>query len=139
MVGGSVVGVLADSLEQRIKKPDIRRALESSTTTLITQQRPDSGFSPASAMARNKIVYSLSTLTVVVASAEKGGTWTGACEALDYSIGRVAVWRGEGEGEGNEALVSKGASAFQTPTELWRLVGQEPEANPEQLEIDIVG
>jgi len=139
MAGGAVVGVLADSLEKRIKNPDIRRALDSSTTTLITQQRPDSEFSPASAMARNKIVYSLSTITVVVASAEKGGTWTGACEALDHSIGGVAVWRGDGEGEGNQALALRGALAFETPAELWDLVGQEPAEDPEQLEIDLVG
>ncbi len=139
LAGGSVLGVLADSLEQRIKKPDIRRALDGSTTTLITQQRPDIGFSPASAMARNKLVYSLSVLTAVVASGKSGGTWTGACEALDHSIGRVAVWRGEGEGEGNEALERRGAAPFETPAEFWNLLRDEPESDPEQLEIDLAG
>lgn len=139
LAGGSVVGVLADSLERRIKKPDIRRALDGSTTTLITQQRPDTGFSPAGAMARNKLVYALSALTAVVASGKSGGTWTGACEALDHSIGRVAVWRGEGEGEGNKALERRGASPFETPAEFWDLVRDEPESDPEQLEIDLAG
>jgi predicted Rossmann fold nucleotide-binding protein DprA/Smf involved in DNA uptake len=139
LAGGSVVGVLADSLERRIKKPDIRRALDGSTTTLITQQRPDTGFSPAGAMARNKLVYSLSILTAVVASGKSGGTWTGACEALDHSIGRVGVWRGEGEGEGNKALEQRGASPFETPAEFWDLVRDEPESDPEQLEIDLAG
>jgi len=137
--GGTVVGVLADSVEQRIKKPDIRRALDGSTTTLITQQRPDTGFSPASAMARNKLVYALSILTAVVASGKSGGTWTGACEALDHSIGRVSVWRGEGEGEGNGALVQRGAVPFETPGEFWDLLRDEPESAPEQLEIDLAG
>jgi len=119
--GGTVVGVLADSVEQRIKKPDIRRALDGSTTTLI------------------KLVYALSILTAVVASGKSGGTWTGACEALDHSIGRVSVWRGEGEGEGNGALVQRGAVPFETPGEFWDLLRDEPESAPEQLEIDLAG
>jgi predicted Rossmann fold nucleotide-binding protein DprA/Smf involved in DNA uptake len=41
----------------------------------VTQQSPSSGFTPAAAMARNKIVYGLSTVTLVVACAEgSGGT-----------------------------------------------------------------
>ena len=40
----------------------------------------------------------------------KGGTWSGGTEALDHKFGRVAVWRGPGEGSGNEALARRGAA-----------------------------
>ena len=61
-------------------------------------------------MARNKLVYALADLTVVVAAdSGSGGTWSGAEEALRKRYGRVAVWRGAGEGSGNAALERMGA------------------------------
>ncbi|MDX2343938.1 MAG: DNA-processing protein DprA [Acidimicrobiia bacterium] len=134
MAGGTVVGVLADSLLQRIRKPDILRAIDSGNTCLVTQQHPDVGFSPAAAMARNKIVYALSDLTVVVATDEgSGGTWAGAVESLSRGFGRVAVWRGAGEGPGNAALEPRGAIPIRDVAELHQLVATEPEDPPEQL------
>jgi predicted Rossmann fold nucleotide-binding protein DprA/Smf involved in DNA uptake len=61
-------------------------------------------------MARNRLVYALSEVTVVVATdLESGGTWAGATEALKKKNGDVAVWVGEGSGPGNDALASLGA------------------------------
>jgi len=134
--GGEVVGVLADSLLQRIRKPDILRALDSGNICLITQQHPETGFSAAAAMARNKIVYALSDLTVVIASDEDtGGTWAGAVEALGRGYGKVAVWRGRGEGPGNAALAAKGAAPFDNVTGLGELLASEQDTDPEQLSI----
>lgn len=134
--GGRVVGVLADSLLKRIQKPDVLGALDSGMTCLVTQQHPAVGFSPAAAMARNKLVYALSDIAVVVASDEKsGGTWAGAVEAVKRDYGRVAVWRGEGEGPGNAALEAGGATPFRTVGELWGLMSQDIDPPPEQLTI----
>jgi predicted Rossmann fold nucleotide-binding protein DprA/Smf involved in DNA uptake len=125
--GGSVVGVLADSLQSRIRKPNILGALDTGTTCLITQQIPSAGFSPGSAMGRNKLVYALSAITVVVASDEgSGGTWTGALEALKNSNGVVTVWRGVGEGPGNAALELRGAVPIRSSQELADLLNAEP-------------
>jgi predicted Rossmann fold nucleotide-binding protein DprA/Smf involved in DNA uptake len=134
--GGAVVGVLADSLLQRIRKPDILSAIDSGNICLVTQQHPESGFSAAAAMARNKIVYALSDLTVVVATDEgSGGTWAGAVESMSRGFGRVAVWRGAGEGPGNASLEPRGAIPISDVGELHQLVAAEPEDPPEQLSI----
>ena len=132
--GGTVVGVLADALFQRIRKPDILAALDAGTTCLITQQAPATGFSAGAAMSRNKLIYTLSAVTVVVATDEnQGGTWAGATEALKKSLGTVAVWRGDGEGPGNHALEDRGAVSIFDVTGLRELLGTDPPPEPEQL------
>lgn len=134
MSGGRVLGVLADSLQARIRKPDILSALDSGNTTLITQQSPSAGFTPASAMSRNKLIYAMSRVAVVVASdLETGGTWNGAREALKASNGLVAVWRGPGEGPGNGRLVELGAVAVRSADEVLACLEVEPPPPREQL------
>ena len=131
---GGVVGVLADSLQARIRKPDVLTALDLAQTCLLTQQAPSSGFSPATAMSRNKLIYALSAVTIVVATDEnEGGTWAGAAEALKKRISIVAAWRSDGEGPGNQALESLGAVPILDVTELRDLLETEPPPEPEQL------
>ncbi len=133
--GGSVVGVLADSLLTRIRGSEILNALDSGTTCLVTQQVPSAGFSAGAAMSRNKIIYGLSTATVVVATDEgSGGTWAGATEALKKRISTVLVWRSEGEGPGNAALVSRGGIAIEALSDLGGLLTR-PEAVSDQLSL----
>ena len=77
---------------------------------MCTPYAPNSPFSVGKAMGRNKLIYALSAVTVAVAADRgSGGTWSGATEALKGNYCRVAVWRGSGEGPGNEALEQKGA------------------------------
>jgi predicted Rossmann fold nucleotide-binding protein DprA/Smf involved in DNA uptake len=138
--GGTVVGVLADALRQRIQKPDILAALDAGSTCLITQQAPTTGFSAGAAMSRNKLIYALSATTIVVATDEdQGGTWAGATEALKKNIAPVAVWRGTGEGPGNEALEQAGAMPIRTADALGDLLQAEPASEPEQLAITELG
>ena len=133
--GGSVIGVLADSLLSRIRSPEILEALDEGRTCLLTQQAPASGFSPAAAMGRNKLIYAFSGWTVVVASdRDSGGTWAGANEALKAGNGKVLVWRGEGEGPGNAELERLGAVPIKAVDELRRLVVKEA-TPPEQLSL----
>lgn len=128
---GSVVGVLADSLQQRIRAADTIAALDGNNTCLITQQHPGAGFSTGSAMARNKLIYALSTLTVVVASDDKtGGTWAGATEALQHRYGPVAVWRSSGEGPGNVNLEKLGARPLRSGSDL--AVALRTEVGPDE-------
>ena len=116
---GRVVGVLADSLHERLRKPETLAAIDAGTVTLITQQSPAAGFSVGSAMSRNKLIYALADLTVVVATDKRsGGTWAGAEEALRKGYGRVAVLRGDGEGPGNDELERTGALPLHTPADL---------------------
>ena len=71
-------------------------------------------------MGRNKLIYALADVTLVVASDDgRGGTWGGAVEALRRGFGRVAVWTGPGAGPGNEPLVQKGATPVDNVEELF--------------------
>jgi predicted Rossmann fold nucleotide-binding protein DprA/Smf involved in DNA uptake len=136
--GGTVIGVLAESLLRRVRDPETRRVIGEGSACLVTPYKPDAGFSVANAMGRNKLVYALSRVTLVVASdLEAGGTWEGAKEALSRSYGAVAVWFGPGAGPGNEALVRMGGTPLREVGELLSLEARasEPVGGTEQLRL----
>jgi len=128
--GGSAVGYLADSLERQLKQPDTRRAILDEQILLCTPYRPDGRFTAGRAMGRNKLIYAGALVTLVVASdKDTGGTWSGAVEALKHRYGPVAVWRGPGEGPGNEHLEHLGAtpvSSFEVLETLLTEVQSDP-------------
>ena len=108
--GGSGVAVLADSLEDILKRRDTRDNVLSGRLTLLTPSHPSARFTVASAMGRNKLIYALASWAVVVSSAlESGGTWAGAVENLSAGWVPLFVRAEEGVPEGNHALVDKGA------------------------------
>ena len=134
MAGGTVIGVLADSLQARIRKPGTLQAIDAGTTCLVSQQIPSAGFTTHSAIARNKLVYALAEVTVVVATdLEAGGTWAGAVEAIKKRNGTVAVWDGEGGGPGNTALIRAGASPLTSTDGLFSLQPAEMTEPSKQL------
>lgn len=107
---GAVIGLPAHSLTRTLKNPGVRRTIHEGRALICTPYAPDAPFSVWRAMGRNKLIYGLAAVTVVVAGdAGAGGTWGGAVEALKHGYNRVAVWRGSGEGPGNELLEQKGA------------------------------
>jgi predicted Rossmann fold nucleotide-binding protein DprA/Smf involved in DNA uptake len=109
--GGRVVGVVADALDRVTRRGSTRQAVMSGSVCLVTPFAPAAGFTPASAMGRNKVIYGLSRSVLVVASDDgSGGTWAGAKEALRHSYAAVYSWTGPGAGPGNPSLVSLGAS-----------------------------
>ncbi|MBL8775344.1 MAG: DNA-protecting protein DprA [Acidimicrobiales bacterium] len=128
---GASVGVLAESLVKRLRESGARRAVDDDRLCLVTPYKPTAGFSVATAMGRNKVVYALSDVTLVVASDhDTGGTWAGAVEAIRKGFGTVAVWRGPGQGDGNEALVARGGHAVNAIEDL-NAVGRAPVVAPE--------
>ena len=135
--GGTVVGILAESLSRKLKSPDVRRAVYEGSTVMCTPYSPDAPFSAGNAMGRNKLIYAQAALTVVVASdADSGGTWSGATEALKHGYGTVAVWRGDGEGPGNQLLQERGARPVSSLDDIESLLDsanssvREPESAP---------
>jgi predicted Rossmann fold nucleotide-binding protein DprA/Smf involved in DNA uptake len=113
---GKAVGVLADSLEKAIREPENRAAIIQGKLCLLTPYAPNSSFSTTSAMSRNRLIYTLADYAVVVASqAEKGGTWTGAAEALHANWLPVFVLDHPAMPEGNKKLLQKGALSFPYP------------------------
>lgn len=129
--GGNVIGVLADSLIRKLGSPDVRRAIHDDRAVMCTPYSPKAPFRVWNAMGRNKLIYALSEITVVIAGEpDKGGTWSGATEALKDEFGRVAVWRGPGEGPGNALLEERGAQPIRSIDEL--KVVLEPRQNDVQ-------
>jgi predicted Rossmann fold nucleotide-binding protein DprA/Smf involved in DNA uptake len=109
-VGGRVVGILADPLDQRLRPPETRRRILKGSLALCTPYAPAAPYTVARAQARNKIVYARNDHTIVV-TVEEGAdsTWSGATEALEHDYGTVVVWTGAGAGVSNTALVERGA------------------------------
>ncbi len=118
--GGQVVGVPTEGLRRVGRRPDVRQAVLDERLTLASPYSPDAGFTAGNAMGRNKLIYALADVTLVVASDDgRGGTWGGAVEALRRGFGRVAVWTGPGAGPGNEPLVRKGAAPVDDVEDLF--------------------
>jgi predicted Rossmann fold nucleotide-binding protein DprA/Smf involved in DNA uptake len=117
-VGGCVLGVLAEGLSKTATSGQYRSGLVSDHLTLVSPYDPDSRWFAYTAMERNKILYGLSDAALVVASsADSGGTWAGATEALQ--LGRVKVFiKSTGTlAPGNSKLLRMGGNPF--PAEPW--------------------
>ena len=137
--GGTVVGIPASSLIRTLKAPGTRRAVHDAQTVICTPYAPNSPFTVGNAMGRNKLIYAMSDVTVAVAADEgSGGTWSGAMEALRGNYCRVAVWRGPGEGSGNDPLERKGAIPMNEVSQLAQILRgprseQEQDLPPKQV------
>ena len=117
-VGGCAVGVLSDSLERAVLAREHRNLILDGKLTLISPYDPAAGFNIGHAMQRNKFIYALADLALVVNSDfEKGGTWAGALEQLDkYHFAPIYI-RSTGElGKGLEELMKRGALPWPNPT-----------------------
>lgn len=66
--GGAVVSFIADSLLERIKKKEILDWLIGGKILLVSDVKPETGFSAARAMNRNKYIYASSYGAFVVES-----------------------------------------------------------------------
>lgn len=127
--GGQAIGVLPADLAHMSRNREIRALIEHEQLCLVTQVNPAAGFSVGNAMGRNRLIYALAKLTIVISTgAGLGGTWAGATENLKRGWAPLAVWLGEGIPEGNEQLQRLGAYPFSSmPSdrdELERLIEQ---------------
>lgn len=117
--GGGGVAVLAESLVESVGHAATRRALIAGQACLCTPYRPDLAYDVVRARGRNRIVYGLSAITLVVAvERDADTTWSGATEAIERRYGPVAVWRGDGGGPDNAALEQAGAVPITDPVTL---------------------
>ena len=112
--GGTVVGVMADSLTKAAVAKKYRTGLKEGRLTLISTYDPNAGFNVGNAMGRNKYVYALADYALVISSTfNKGGTWTGATEALENIRDVPVLVRIEDNvAKGNHKLIEKGAIPF---------------------------
>lgn len=124
--GGGVVSYIADSLASRIRKSAVADSIMKGRMLLVSDQKPDAGFSAGRAMNRNKYIYASGYGTFVVESDyNKGGTWTGATETMKNNWGKVFVW--EHDLEGNKKLIEAGGIpfTFQDGQKLFDVVNQD--------------
>ncbi len=111
--GGNVVGVLPEGVERRLRSGDDRAAVASGQVVLVSPYQPAAPFSAGAAMGRNKLIYALADVAVVVSSAAgSGGTWAGALEAIDQGWVPVLVRDGDDVPDGNRELILKGGSSL---------------------------
>lgn len=131
--GGSVAGVMADSLERGALARDNRESLMDGKLVLISPYDPAAGFNVGHAMQRNKMIYALADAALVITSDfEKGGTWAGAIEQL-AKLHFVPVFvRDEANAvKGNTALLQHGAIRWPNPQngdELSQVLSKAAEA-----------
>ncbi len=80
---------------------------------MISVVHPHTTFDVGNAMYRNRLIYALSELTIVVSTSEgRGGTWAGAVANLKHRWAPLAVWTGSFAPEANYRLVEQGAVAL---------------------------
>ena len=107
--GGQALAVLADSLQDSLRRKELRDAILSGRLTLMTPSSPSARFTVAAAMGRNKLIYALSSAAVVVSSAfDTGGTWAGAIENLRAGWVPLFVRDGQDVPDGNRELIKRG-------------------------------
>lgn len=114
---GNVCGVLADSLEKASMNRGNRNHLLDGQLAFVSPYDPNAGFNVGNAMQRNKLIYALADLSLVVSSdLNKGGTWTGAVEQLDKLKFAPVFVRSTGDSSpGLDALRTKGALPWPDP------------------------
>jgi len=116
--GGSAAGVLPGGLAKAAVNGKYRAALQEGRLVLISPVDPGSGFNVGHAMQRNRHIYALADYGLVVSSSlGKGGTWTGAVEALKHGEPVFVRSLGDNIPEGNHNLVKMGALPF--PEDSW--------------------
>lgn len=107
--GGYCIEFICDSFGKKIKKREVLLSVQNGHLLILSTTKPDAGFNAGMAMQRNKYIYIESQGTVVVKSDyNKGGTWSGATEALRKEYCPV-LCRENKRYSGNAGLIALGA------------------------------
>ena len=99
---------------------------------MISDLKPDVGFSAGRAMNRNKFIYASAMGTFIVESDyNKGGTWNGATEAIKNKWGKVFVWKNYSNG--NQKLIDFGGNAYNVTDEnLMAVISKQQEEDEKE-------
>lgn len=92
----------------------VAQAMAEGRLLLLCDTLPDEPFSAAKALARNHTLYALGEAAIVAAARRGvGGSWHGATDCLRGGWTPVYAVQGlKQDGEGNRALLERGASAL---------------------------
>lgn len=105
---GTTIGVVSDSLMQKVLSKKYRDAIVSGNLLLISPYYPEARFNAGNAMGRNKYIYTLAELSIVIHSGLKGGTWEGAKENLKHHWVNLFVKHCIDNSAGNHKLIEMG-------------------------------
>lgn len=93
----------------------------------LSAAAPESGFNIGTTMGKHKLMYALGEAAVVAACTEgRGGTWSGAVEALKLGLAPIFVRMDATAPPGNAALVRLGAVPIRTPAEVFEIRDLQP-------------
>ena len=114
--GGKVIVFLADNINEKIKDAYIRKHIWDENLIIFSHFSPCAKKTRntfvSAAMERNKFIYAMSLATAVVRSdLNKGGTWSGAVDAIKHGWSDVYVWENKNY-PGNLKLIEMGATAL---------------------------
>ncbi len=107
---GNGIVILAEDLLKNSLSSKYRNALLQNNLVLVSPYYPESPFSVANAMARNKYIYTISIASIVVHSKTSGGTWTGANEVLKKQWVPLWVQESIDSNSANQLLINSGAN-----------------------------
>ena len=113
---GTAISIIADNLLRACTSTKYRRHLADNNLALISPFNPEAGFNAGNAMQRNKYIYCLADLALVVHAGRKGGTWNGATENLKKKWVPLLVKKTDDPEAGNSDLIAKGAT--EAPAEV---------------------
>jgi len=116
-LGGEVCNVMAEGLAHAAISRRFRDGLQRGRTLLTSPYDPSSGFNVGHALARNKFIFALAGVGLVVNSdLERGGTWAGAIEQLRRLHFVTLYVRSSGKpSAGLSALLREGALPWPEP------------------------
>lgn len=139
---GTVISVLADSMEKVVRRRELRDAIIENKLLIVSPFNPESTFKIYNAMDRNKYIYALSKAAIVVSSDYgKGGTWSGATENLKNGWVPLYVRNGSNVPQGNLELIKKGAitldenMVYDEMRKLTDILVDGKSKNPEQIRL----
>lgn len=117
--GASFISFLAESLSERIYQPGLSEMIVRERALVLSAVHPDAKYTVSHALERNKCLYALGGVAIVVGcEQEKGVTWEGACAALrNRWVDELYVWD-ESELKGNRALIARGAKPFREAKDI---------------------
>jgi len=107
---GTAVGVMAENLLRACLSVKYRRYLLDNNLTLLSPFNPEAGFNVGNAMQRNKSIYCLADVALVVHTGREGGTWNGATENLARNWVPLWVKTTDDREAGNSDLIGRGAT-----------------------------
>lgn len=107
---GTAVGVMAENLLRACLSVKYRRYLLDNNLTLLSPFNPEAGFNVGNAMQRNKYIYCLADVALVVHAGRDGGTWNGATENLARNWVPLWVKTTDDREAGNSDLIGRGAT-----------------------------